>query len=259
MINLQQLNQLALAQGIDIFDGIKVPDNCKVLDVNIVKSACFERCGLCIPIYPDPDTFRAAVTLWSNKNQYAFIHFDNILSTEYDPTENMHETKEINTKFDGTTTKEAATDSNTSRTTGETLTNDTTTLQHGKVQTESGTDSNDTTNSISAYDSGNYQPDNKSENDITYGHTTTDSGTDTTTRNYTKTGTDSTTGGSTSDSLTTADNTEKVIENRHGLIPNQNAANIPDLLKKELDFVTNFAPYDFIARMFENDLTLVIY
>lgn len=272
MLNLQQLNTLGLDVNIDIFAGIHVPSECEKLDENTLKSACFERCGLNIPIYPDPETFAAAVRLWSLKNQYTFIHVDNIMKSEYSPIENVFEDTDMTRKFDGSTdTDTSGSHSNESHTT-EKLTDDKTTLQHGKKTelehgkkvTESGSDDNNTTNTVSAYDSANYQPDNKSENKITYGHvatdsgkdTSTNSGTDTTTRNYTKK-TDVSAGGTNSGKETqTKDDTEHVTTSRHG---NIGITSANKLQIEEYNMLAAFNPYNFLAEMFEKDLTLYIY
>lgn len=264
MINLQQLDQLAMVAGVDMWEGLTVPDECERLDADVLKSSCFERCGLNIPIYPDPDTFRAAVTLWSKKNQYTFLHIDKIMASEYSPIENVFEDKETSRKFDGktdTTGKTAGTNSK-SRNGSDTekLTNDITSLAHGKVTTEGGTDNNDTTNTTSAYDVNTYSPDNKSENQIRYGHTSTDSGTDTTTRNYTKTnamnGAESGKNETSSTGKELKDDTEKITEKRHG---NIGITSANKLQIEEYNMLAEFNPYNFLAELFERDLTLCIY
>ncbi len=312
MINLQQLDQLARSVGIDLWDGLTVPAECKKLDENILRSACFERCGLNIPIYPDPDTFRAAVTLWAKKNQYTFIHVDKIMAAEYSPIENVFEDKTTTRKFDGKTDTSNKTTGETSETkdtlTSDVLSNDTTTvshgktttlahgktttlahgktttLEHGKTTTESGTDHNDTTNTKSAYDVNTYSPDNKSENEIRYGHTSTEGGadtsrdggsdittaggsdtsteggTDTTQHNYTRTGTEDTdTVGKTKTDSTgkeLKDDLEKITESRHG---NVGIISNNKLQIEEYNMLAQFNPYNFLAGLFENELTLYIY
>jgi len=264
MINLQQLDQLATAAGVDMWAGLTVPAACEKLDADILKSACFERCGLNVPIYPDPDTFRAAVTLWAKKNQYTFLHIDKIMSSEYSPIENVFEDKETSRKFDGKTNTTNNTTGETSGTkdtlTGDVLSNDRTTVQHGKTTTEGGEDHNDTTNTTSAYDVNTYSPDNKSENEIRYGHTSTEGGTDTTTRAYTRTGTEDTdtTGKTKTDSTgkEIKDDTEKIIEKRHG---NIGITSANKLQIEEYNMLAEFNPYNFLAELFEHDLTLCIY
>lgn len=268
MINLQQLYNLGLEYNIDVFSGIHVPAECVKLNEDVLKSACFERCGLNIPVYPDPETFRAAVTLWSAKNQYTFIHVDKIMQSEYSPIENVFDETTTDRKFDGKT-KNGTTDK-TTRDLKEELKNDKTDLKHGKKTelehgkkvTESGSDDNDTTNTISAYDASTYQPDNKSENKITYGHistdsgkdTSTDSGTDTTTRNYTK----ENTGTNTRDinGNETKDDTEKTTVKRHG---NIGVTSANKLQIEEYNMLAEFNPYTFLAELFERELTLFIY
>ena len=260
MLNLQQLNTLGLDVNIDIFAGIHVPSECEKLDENTLKSACFERCGLNIPIYPDPETFAAAVRLWSLKNQYTFIHVDNIMKSEYSPIENVFE--DTTRRFDGDTKTNDKNDTtyknHSKRNVDEDLKNDKTDLQHGKVATESGSDDNNTTNTVSAYDSSSYQPDNKSENKITYGHKVTDSGTDTTTRNYHK-DTDSENYGDGENHLTIDGHEVKKdteTTSRHG---NIGITSANKLQIEEYNMLAAFNPYNFLAEMFEKDLTLYIY
>lgn len=264
MLNIHQLYELGKTVDIDIFEGISVPDDCAALDASILKSVCYEHCGLNIPIYPDPKTFAAAVTLWSQKNQYTFKHIDNIMVAKYSPIENVFEDKTTSRKFDGKTDSTDKTTGNTSSNSSssntEKLTNDITTLQHGKKVTESGTDTNNTTNTISAYDSQNYSPDTKSDNTITYGHTATDSGSDTTTRTYTKTDTGSKSGTSKSaqdrKGKELRDDLENITESRHG---NIGVTSANKLQIEEYNMLAEFNPYTFIAELFENELTLFVY
>lgn len=268
MLNLQQLNTLGLDVNIDIFAGIHVPSECEQLDENTLKSACFERCGLNIPIYPDPETFATAVRLWSLKNQYTFIHVDKIMQSEYSPIENVFDETVTDRKFDGSTVTDNQ--DKTTRDMKDELKNDKTDLKHGKKTelehgkkiTESGSDDNNTTNTVSAYDSASYQPDNKSENKITYGHVSTDSGkdtstnsgTDTTTRNFEKfyTGTNT----RDIDGTEKKDDTEKTTVKRHG---NIGITSANKLQIEEYNMLAAFNPYNFLAEMFEKDLTLYIY
>lgn len=269
MINLRQVYDLGITQGIDIFSGLRIPDDCVKLDLNVLKVACFERCGLSIPVYPDPDTMRAAITLWSSKNQYTFSHVDKIMLSEYSPIENVFEDTDIIRKFDGKTIND--TTDKTVRDLKEDLKNDKTDLKHGKKTelehgkkvTESGSDDNNTTNLISAYDeTSSYSPDNKSENKITYGHiatdsgkdTSTDSGTDTTTRNYEKFNTGTNTRDI--DGKETKDDTEHTKTSRHG---NIGITSANKLQIEEYNMLAEFNPYTFLAKLFENELTLFIY
>ena len=264
MINLQQLYNVGLTDHIDIFEGLTIPSECTHLNADVLRSSCFERCGLNIPIYPDPDTMRAAITLWAKKNAYTFIHVDKIMAANYSPIENVFEDTESERKFDGTTdrkddsTVEIENDSEKHIT--DRLTNDKTTLAHGKKVTESGSDDNNTTNTISAYDSATYQPDNKSENKITYGHTATDSGTDTTTRNYLKNQDITNEGGNTTTTDATGketkDDLEKIKTSRHG---NIGVTSANKLQIEEYNMLMEYNPYNFLAEMFERDLTLYIY
>lgn len=264
MINLEQLFELGTTEHIDILEDLIIPAECEELNVDVLKSACMERCGLNIPLYPDPLTFKAAVRLWSLKNQYTFLHVDKIMSSEYSPIENVFEDSEIERKFDGKTDKEDHTDStnknHSKHTIKEELKNDKTDLVHGKKVTESGSDDNNTTNTISAYDSNNYSPDNKSENKITYGHVSTDSGTDSTTRNFTKDTTNEVNGdGEQHQDGTgkeTKDDLEKTKTTRHG---NIGVTSANKLQIEEYNMLAQFNPYTYLTELFERDLTLFVY
>lgn len=281
MINLQQLYNIGLSDHIDIFEGLTVPIECRVLDTETLKSVCFERCGLNIPVYPDPDTMRAAITLWSKKNSYTFIHVDKIMAAEYSPIENVFEDTDSERTFKGNTDRKDKTNTtNTPEVTHsvtDRLTNDVTSLQHGKKTelehgkkvTESGSDDNNTTNLISAYDeTASYSPDNKSENKITYGHTATDSGkdtstnsgTDTTTRNYVKTVITSDTGNTKTDTDLTGnekkDDLEIIKTSRHG---NIGITSANKLQIEEYNMLKEYNPYNYLAELFERELTLYIY
>lgn len=264
MINLQQLYNVGIADRIDIFEGLVIPSECTHLKADVLRSACFERCGLNIPIYPDPDTMRAAITLWAKKNAYTFIHVDKIIEANYSPIENVFEDTETERKFDGTTDRKddstVELDNNSEKHITDNLTNDITSLAHGKKVTESGSDDNNTTNFISAYDSTGYQNDNKSENKITYGHTATDSGTDTTTRNYLKKQDITNKGGPTTTTdasgKETKDDLEKIKTSRHG---NIGITSANKLQIEEYNMLMEYNPYDFLAELFEHELTLYIY
>lgn len=265
MLNLQQLYELGKSYDIDIFSGMTVPDTCEVLDAAILKSVCFEHCGLNIPIYPDPETFAAAVSLWSKKNQYTFEHIDEIMKAKYSPIENVFEDKTTSRKFDGKTdTTDNSTgksDANGKKKNTEKLTNDKTDLVHGKVTTDGGSDTNTTEDSISAYDQPvGYQPDKKSVNTLQYGHTSSDSGTDSTTRNYTKTNELETEDHSENkhdrSGKEIKDDTEKITENRHG---NIGITSANKLQIEEYNMLAEFNPYTFLAKLFESELTLFIY
>ena len=264
MINLQQLYNVGIADRIDIFEGLVIPSECTHLNADVLRSACFERCGLNIPIYPDPDTMRAAITLWAKKNSYTFIHVDKIIAANYSPIENVFEDTETERKFDGTTDRKddstVELENASEKHITDTLTNDITSLAHGKKVTESGSDDNNTTNSISAYDSAGFQNDNKSENKITYGHTATDSGTDTTTRNYVKKEDITNGGGNTTTTdasgKETKDDLEKIKTSRHG---NIGITSTNKLQIEEYKMLMEYNPYDFLAELFEHELTLYIY
>ena len=106
-------------------------------------------------LFPDAGTMRTMIGLWSKLNISVWNRIFTASKLEYNPIENYNRT-ELETISDDRTDTHSGTDS---------------TLASSTV-TNSGTDTN--INSVSSYDSNNYQPHDKS--DLTHGHSVSDSG-----------------------------------------------------------------------------------
>ena len=106
-------------------------------------------------LFPDPDTMKTMIGLWSKLNISVWERIFTASQLEYNPIENYNRT-EIETIEDDRTDSHTGTDSSLS----------------SNTQTNSGTDTN--TNYITSYDSNNYQSHDKS--DLVHGHSVTDSG-----------------------------------------------------------------------------------
>ena len=234
MLTLTQLYDLGTVQNIDIFEGIRLPDN-SPLDRNIVINSIIERCGLNYPNYADPYVMRAAITLWSNKNQYTFEHVAKIYEAKYSPIENYdrYENYETNRNHD----LKDNTSNTGSKTEG---------LNSNRTTEHSGTDSTTDESKVSAYDSNTYQPENKSTTDLTHGEKITDSGKSTkTTTNNLNTGKD-------------VNESERTTQYNH-IRGNIGVVTATATQIEEYNFIGDYNPYDFIAGLFENSLTLYVY
>lgn len=218
MITLIQLYKLGENVGVDIFDGLALPDG-SPLDRETVINSIIERCGMNYPMYADPHVMKSAITLWSAKNQYTFNHVGKIYSAEYSPIENTD-------KFDTITVKRDLTDN--------------TKLSNGKHESISntGTDSVTVEDTVSAENAGDYQPDSKT----------------TTTTDYGSTSAKQTNINGTNDK--TVDENTTTTQHIHG---NIGVTTNTTLQIEEYNLIKDFNPYDFIAGLFENSLTLCIY
>lgn len=232
MLNLRNLYDMAKTLGTewttkyppayDIFDGLTLPED-SPFDLETVKSTIMEHCGLCIPIYAQPDVMRDAITLWSAKNQWTFKHLANIYLAEYSPIENVYEE-----------------DSQTTVSTGSKNINGHATVSGTSHEANSGSDHSTTENTVSAYNASSYQPDNKIENTINYGQI--------------KDGTDSQTKDTTTSDTSNGSNTFTRLRHGNVGVTTNNA-----LIQEELQMLKKFDAYTFIAEKFENDLCIVVY
>ena len=241
-MNLQNLVDFCQGAGIpDPFSGATVP---APLDLDAVKSAIMIRCGLLTPIYGEPDVFRNIVTQWFFQKQWTFEHIINIIQSEYSPIENVFEDRTETTTYGKTDT----------RTGGYKDTNGgkDTVKDSGKDERDisnSGTDT--TTNTISAFNSSTYQPDNESktlhghklDDDLTYGKQTDTTHGHTVERVYN------------SDKNTQGGKDELSVK-RHGNVGTKSA---DQLIEQELELLRHFDAYGFIAEMFEKDNMIMIY
>ena len=289
-MNLQNLVDYCEEMGLPSpFAGAVVP---APLNVDTCISAIMVRCGLLTPCYNDPDTFRNITTIWFERKQWTFEHLINVIQAEYSPIENVFEDRTETTEYGHNSTRtgshkdtEAGKDtiSNSGTDTVAESGTETVAASGTDTVTASGTDERDITNSgtdttentISAFNSGTYQPDNKSElthglsvdDDITYGKSE-----DTT---YVRS--DETTFGKSVDTThghqqdTTYDrNVDHVYNNlkdqeggkdtltikRHG---NVGTISTSQLITGELELLRHFDIYGYIADLFENDNMLMIY
>lgn len=234
MLTLTQLSKLATTEGIDLFEGLKLPAG-SPLDRDTVINTIIMRCGLNYPNFADPAVMASAITVWSAKNQYTFEHIAKIYKAEYSPIENYDRYEDMETNRDRTmddTTKNTGT-----KTEG---------VNSNRTTSHSGTDTTTDTAETSAYDSNIYQPTDKTTSSLQHGESVTDGG------NSTKT----TTNNLTNDKDVTEN--EKTTQNNH-IRGNIGVTTATAMMSEEYEFIGKFNPYDFIAGLFEDQLTLFVY
>lgn len=247
-----QINYLQEIMNDDMFTGVSVPDP---LDPETLKSQIVFRCGLLDPVYSEPHIMQAAITQFFKTEQWNINHLINIILAEYSPIENTDKYSEHTTEDEGSGT---VTLSGTDR---RNITNS------GADQREianSGTDIREiqesgddiTTREISAFNSANYQPDNKetlghgkrTEDDLIHGKTTDDN------ISYGKITEDSTTYGRKTEDSKNGKST--YTEHTHG---NIGVTTNQTMINEELELLEAFDVYDWIARKLEKELFLQVY
>jgi hypothetical protein len=238
MITLTQLYNLGITEGVDLFDGLRLPEE-SPLDRETIVNVIMEKNGLNIPMYADPFVMKLAITIWSAKNQYTFIHVGNILTAEYSPIENTDRYDSI------TVSRERDMTDNTS------ISNDkdesATTTNHN-TNTHGGRDTTNIEEQTSADNVDDYQPKDHTQTIADYNSTISDNGGGTMTKTTGVTGSN--------DKTVDEDETTTTTQHLHG---NIGTTTNTQLISEEYRLLKEFNPYNFIADLFENELTLCLY
>lgn len=250
MLDLVQLYNLGLSDGIDIFSGITLPAGSS-MDVDTLKSVIMEKCGLNIPMYADPRIMKSAIDVWSAKNQYTFAHVNKLYEASYSPIENYDRFEDSRTDHN----KDTYDKTNATSSKGETATaNNNTSVSESKSSTHSGTDSTTETGTVSAENASTFQNSDQTTTDLVHGESISDTGSGTTTAS-----------GSSSRNTSGSNNTnrnivdlEKTTENKH-MHGNIGVTTAMSMEREEYELIGNYNPYNFLAGLFENELTLFVY
>lgn len=238
MLTLAQLYNLGSNFNVDIFDGITLPDD-SPLDRELIINSIMEKCGLNIPMYADPIVMQSAIRLWSAKNQYTFIHVGKIYNAEYSPIENTD-------RYDSITVGRAR--DLTDRTTIDNdKTENATTTSHN-TNTHTGTDTTTVEETTSAENVSDYQPKDETTSTTVFGSTIGDNGGGTLNKSTSIDGTNN--------KVIDEDETTTTTQHLHG---NIGTTTNTMLQTEEYNLLEKYNPYDFIAGLFENSLTLFIY
>lgn len=225
MMTLAQLYKLGENIGLDIFDGITIPENCPI-NRTILINNIMQLDGMNIPLYADPNVMREAISVWSFRHQYTFVHMGKVLDAEYNPIEdNDHHLNETVTKNlnDGTTK------------------NSSMTATTGKSTTNTGTDTTTETSDTSAYNVTDYSDKDKVTTELQHGLVKREDGSAGTTSNDSR--------------LRSMNSSETRTKTESG----NSKYSHQELVNQEFESLGKFNPYAFIAGIFENELTLTVY
>ena len=234
MLTLTQLSELAKTENIDLFEGLTLPEG-SPLDRDIIINTILMRCGLNYPNFADPKVMQSAITVWSAKSQYTFEHIAKIYTASYSPIENYDRYEDMETDRDR---------SRNDNTTGKNFKSEV--LKSDRTSQHSGTDTTTDTADTSAYNANDFQPTDKTTSSLQHGEKVTDGG------NSNK---------STSNESTNnkgVKENEKTKQNNH-IRGNIGVMTATEMQEAEYSLLDKHNPYDFIAGLFENELTLFIY
>lgn len=78
------------------------------IDPDILKSEIMIQCGLLQPLYPEPETMKAAIKQWFSARQWTFEHLLNIIAAEYSPIENTDRYDQTTRVIDRDTTDQGS-------------------------------------------------------------------------------------------------------------------------------------------------------
>ena len=238
MLTLEQLYKLGENENIDIFDNLTLPLGSPFNRTTLINTILI-KCGQNYPVYADPFVMASAIAVWSAKNQYTFSHIAKILTAEYNPIDNKDYYEETTTK------RERDLKDNT---TGNTKKTDSSNMSTDKNTLHTGTDQTIEEQTTSAYNSTDYQPDDKTTTNINHGE------------NIKENGKGETKSNSNLDSKTnkSVDEDETITVKTHQR-GNIGVTSFFDIERGEYQLMEDYNPYDFIAGLFENELTLCIY
>lgn len=122
------------------------------VDNDTLKNILLMECGEFELLYPNLEFMKSAMSVFSNKWKWTVKKWTDALKIQYAPLENYD-------RFESYGGRETVVNSG----------NSTNKHEEENNFSRSGSDSNNTENTSSAYNSNTYQPDNKSDNVTTYG------------------------------------------------------------------------------------------
>ena len=257
MVTLQNLTELYPAI---LDENIVLPEG---LSKDTLKSVIMMRLGLCWPVYDEPEVFGSMLYSWCMAHQWNIERLIKVTGVEYAPLENYDRQEDFTERnTGGVTTKDTntntanRTDTNTN-TANRTFKTDSETTGEGFSETDNDSEN---INSVSAFNSPDFQNDNKSEGE---GHqkTTTESsgnvdetkketGTYTDHRNITGTITD-----------TRVINVQNNSDNNHAGRAHGNigVTTTQEMFKQEIELLNGYNMYYTICNWIERDLFIQVY
>ena len=273
------MNAYKLNHEGDLFDNITLYEK---IDKDITINTILDEAGILEPVTSNPDLLKLKINNFFGRNYTNFKHLMDAFLLEYEPIENYDRQSEITLTDSGTVTDAGGgtntrTPNLTNTETVDTANTRTADLTNTKTGTDTDAESRDITTTpnmtnetqISAFDSSDYQPKektmetgNQSEkgtdtHTMSYDTTAKETGTDT----MKNTGTTTTAQSGQEVSEVSNNNTQttsmehKTIDHTHG---NIGVTTSQQMLQSEIDLWIKFNVYKCIADMFINDLMLTV-
>ena len=259
----------------DLFGLLNLPAG---IDKDTLINNILLRGGEFEVVYSNPDFYKSAIGLWSNKHYRTFEKWINALNIDYNPLENydrMEEWSDAGTRTNIGTVSDSGTRTNTGTVSDSGMRTNTGTVSDSGTRTNTGTQLTNTTgednftgsgnstntDEISAYNSASFQNDKKnttnSSNSSKTNTTTNSTRTDNLTESNSNTRTDNL---SESNSNTRTDNlSEKTSSNRMGRAHgNIGVTTSQQMLQSELD-IAKWNIYEQITDLFLSEFCIMVY
>ena len=215
----------------DLFGLLNIPPG---IDKDILINNILLRGGEFEVVYSNPEFYKSAIGLWSNKHYRTFEKWINALNIEYNPLENydrMEDWTDENTRLNTGTVQDDNTINN------NTINSGTQSINANGHDSFSGSGSNTSIDTVSAYNSNSFENDKK--NDVS---TSNETNSNTTTEN-----------------IRTDNLTESYTSNRHGrLHGNIGVTTSQQMLQSELD-IAKWNIYEQITDLFLNEFCVMVY
>lgn len=216
-----------------LFDNLTLPDG---IDRETSILTFLLQYGECPSLYADIDFVKAALRVWSVKNAEPIRRINLALTSQYNPIHNFDRYEEYTDTEDADTTKRGTGTNTTARTGTENETAESETIiDHGQT----------TTNTISAYNSNTYQPDNKQE--IDEDQTTSGEGSMTRTRNLQDQETRNT---------TDTEVLDRTLEHAGHLYGNIGVTKSQEMIRDEIELRETYNIYEIVANMLYKDFCI---
>ena len=247
----------------DLFGLLNLPPG---IDKDTLVNNIMLRGGEFEVVYSNPDFYKSAIGLWSNKHYRTFEKWINALAIDYNPLENydrMEEWSDSGSRTNTGTVSDSGTRTNTGTVSDSGSRTNTGTQSTETIGNDNFTGSGNSTSSdeISAYNSNSFQNDKKnttnSSNSSETNTTTNSTRTDNLTESNSNTRTDNL---SESNSNTRTDNlSEKTNSNRIGRAHgNIGVTTSQQMLQSELD-IAKWNIYEQITDLFLSEFCIMVY
>lgn len=237
MVTLQNLTELYPTM---LDDNIVLPEG---LSKDTMKSVIMMRLGLCWPVYDEPEVFSQMLYSWFMSHHWNIERLIKVTEKDYAPLENYDREE----TFTDTSTGGSTTNDTNTNTANRTIKTDSETTGEGSSETDNDTEN---TNSVSAFNSPDFQNDNKSEAEGHQKTTTESSGNVDETRKETGTITDSRVIGNTRNEST---NHTGRTHGNIGVVSSQ------QMFNQELSLLNGYNMYYTICNWIERDLFIQVY